>query len=388
MLILVCNAGSTSLKYKLLDMPAGNVFAEGREERVGSENSTYLFRIGERVLSGTIPILTYRDGIELFLKELDCIDTINAVGFKTVLSRNYRGVHLITEEVIGSMEEWNSVAPAHNPPYIEAIRVFQKLLPSVPLVGVFETAFHQTIPEYARVYPGKYEWYSEYGFQKLGYHGASHSYIAQYVEEDLGTNEYRLISCHLGGSGSICAIKDGKSLESSFGFSLQTGLPHSGRSGDIDPYVVPFLMQNAGLTADEVYQSLGKESGLKGLSGVSGDLRDIEEAALAGNKRAALAIDVYCYSIIKYIGSWYAVLGGLDYITFTGGIGEHSALVRDKVLERVAHLGIRLDEQKNRENATVISTPDSPVKVMVIPADEELVVARKSYNLLEKEQNI
>ena len=249
--------------------------------------------------------------------------------------------------------------------------MLRKLLPGARQVGVFETAFHRTIPMEHRIYPIPYEWYEKYGIMRMGYHGASHSYIAEQA------NAPKVISCHLGGSCSVCAIENGKSVDSSFGFSLQTGIPHANRVGDVDPYIIPFLM-NEGMSMDEVLKGMSKDGGMLGMSGVSNDMREITEAAEAGNKRAELALDVFATSIIRHIGSYYAELGGLDKLVFTGGIGENQYLLRQKICSGLKHMGIVLDEELNSKTRGegVISTPDSPVTVAVIAANEELGVAR------------
>lgn len=389
MLVLICNVGSTSLKYKLFDMPSETVLVDGRMERVGRKDGIFTYKnlksgYTERLESVALP--TYTEGINLFLKFLTSADKgaiksvreIGAVGFKTVLSRGYNGIHELTEPVVEGMRQMVSVAPAHNPPYIEAIGKFKEILPGTLLVGAFETGFHTTIPKEARIYSTPYEWYEKYGFERLGYHGASHAYIAGQVRRRAGAR-FHLISCHLGGSCSVCAVKDGKSIDTSFGFSLQNGIPHANRIGDVDPYIFPYLMKNYGMSLDDIMTQMDKKGGLLGISGVSNDLREIEAAADGGNERAKLAIDVFCYSIVKYIGSFYAALGGLDYIAFTGGIGEHSARIRAQILKRVAHFGIDLDEAKNRSDAEEITTPSSKVKALVIPANEELGIARGVY---------
>ena len=391
MKVLVCNAGSTSLKFKLFHMPGDQVLAEGKVERVGSQDSAiYHFKKpnGYKIYREGLCIPTYTEGIQLFLDclldpqegVLGSLHELERVGFKTVLSKGHYGIHPLTPEVLKGMEDYLVVAPAHNIPYLEAIRQFQKLTPQAMLVGVFETAFHTTIPLERKMYGIPYEWYEKYGIERLGYHGASHSYVADTLAGQYGSTG-KAISCHLGGSGSLCAIDNGKSVDTSFGLSLQAGLIQSNRNGDMDPFIIPFL-QKEGLSLDEILEGLSKRGGLLGISGVSNDLRLVEEAAQQGNSRAALAIDVFCNGIIRYIGSYYAELGGLQHLVFTGGIGEHSATVREKVCDSLGHMGIWLDPAKNisyTENA-VISTPDSPVTIHVIPANEELGVARKTYS--------
>lgn len=394
MLILVCNAGSTSLKYKLFNMPDETILAEGREERIGRDDAIFTYNNYSRGFSEKIEgisIPDYTAGIRLFLKYLlgdgsgylKDISELEAVGFKTVLAKGYYGVHEIDDDVIRAMEEYISVAPAHNPPYIQAIKVFRELLPGKLLVGCFETAFHTTVPLSRKIYALPYEWYEKYGIQRFGYHGASHGYISRQIRRRAGES-FRLISCHMGGSGSICAIENGKSVDTSFGFSLQTGIPHANRSGDMDAYIVPYLL-GQGMTLEEIMKGIDKQGGLLGISGVSNDLRDIQKAADRGNGRAALAIEAFCTSVIKYIGAFYAELGGLDYLVFTGGIGENSSLVREKVCLPLAHLGIDFDAEKNRtaHGESEISAPGSKVKVLVIPTNEEVGIAQAIYDRIK-----
>lgn len=391
MKILVCNAGSTSLKFKLFDMPGEQVLCTGHVERVGSAEAAFRY---SNCLTGTClrmdgqNIPTYSQGIELFLNcllspthgVLCDIAEIARVGFKTVLAKGFYGIHELTDEVLLAMEAYLMVAPAHNGPYLEAIRQFRRILPAAKLVGAFETAFHTTIPLERRLYGVPYEWYERYGIQRMGYHGASHSYVADTVAAQKGGTG-RLICCHLGGSGSICAIENGKSVDNSFGFSLQTGLIHANRTGDTDAYLFPYLL-NQGLTAEEIIRGMDKRGGLLGISGVGNDLRDIRQAAEAGNSRAQLAIDTYCNGIVKYIGAYYAELGGLDNLAFTGGIGENAGFVRAAVCRGLRHLGIELTDWEQSTcgcGVRIISSEESRVTVWVIPANEELGVARKTY---------
>ena len=390
MKLLVCNAGSTSLKFKLFEMPKEQVLAEGKVERVGTDRAIYHFSkpSGFRIFRENLSIPTYTEGIQLFLDELlskehgelSTLGELERVGFKTVLSKGHYGIHELTPEVLQGMEDYMVVAPAHNRPYLEAIRQFQKLTPDAMLVGAFETAFHQTIPMERKIYGIPYEWYEKYGIERLGYHGASHSYVAETLADLYGSTG-KAISCHLGGSGSLCAIDDGKSVDTSFGISLQVGIIQSNRCGDIDPFIVPFL-QKEGMSLDDVLDGLTRHGGLLGISGVSNDLRDVEEAAHAGNERAQLAIDIFCNGIVRYIGSYYAELGGLDHLVFTAGIGEHSASIREKVCGQLEHMGILLYPEKNRNcpgGNALISREESPIKNHVIPANEELGVATKTY---------
>ena len=393
MKILVSNVGSTSLKFKLYDMPEEKVLCTAKVERVGScDNAIFSYRneqTGDGFSADKLCVESYTAGIRMFLEKMTdgklgvvaSVNEIEAVGFKTVLSKGYYGVHFLTEEVLQGMRDYLYIAPAHNAPYLEAIEQFKMILPDVAMVGVFETAFHVTVPKERRIYALPYEWYEEYGIQRMGYHGASHSYIAEEAPK-YGKAE-RIISCHLGGSCSLCAVLNGESVDTSFGFSLQTGIPHANRCGDIDPYIVPFLL-NQGMSEDEVMKGLSKNGGLLGVSGVSNDLRLVQQAAEAGNERAQLAIDIFVNAIIRYIGMFYAELGGLDSLVFTGGIGENSVMLRQRVCSELKHLGIVLDEEKNRERREGdISAEDSKVRVLVIPANEELGIARKTFRCIE-----
>ena len=388
MKILICNAGSTSLKFKLWDMPALHVLAEGKVERVGSTDAIFHYlNAGFAIRQSNLAIPDYTAGIKRFLDALSAtqggavasLAEIDAVGFKTVLAKGFYGVHELTEEVKNGMRAYFTVAPAHNGPYLEAIAVFEKLLPDVPRVGVFETAFHRTIPMARRIFPVPYVWYVKYGVMRMGYHGASHGYIAQKLSD-----KRRVISCHLGGSASICAILDGKSMDNSFGFSLQMGIPHASRTGDVDPYLVPFLLEQ-GLTLQEIYDGLGKSGGLKGISGTSGDIRDIDDAIRAGSQRAQLALDVLVTHIIRYVGAYAMELGGVDAIAFTGGIGENYAPLRRAVLEAMGFMGMVIDDEANEcgTGERLISAPESAIEAHVIPANEELMVVRSTYALIK-----
>lgn len=375
--ILICNAGSTSLKFCLYEMPAFRAIAQGRVERVGSPDGILRFRRGEEVLSETCAVPDYAFGIRHFLSFLGP-ERIDAVGYKTVLAKGYPGVHELTEDVLDGMRAYYSVAPAHNGPYLQAIGVLKEQLPGVRHIGVFETAFHRSIPESRRVFPIPYEWTERYGIRRMGYHGASHGYIAEKL-----ARFPRVISCHLGGSGSLCAILNGKSVDNSFGFSLQMGILHASRTGDTDPFLVPYLI-GQGLSVEEIFEGLGKNGGLKGISGTSGDLREVETALEAGSVRARLAVDVYVTYLLRYIGAYTMELGGLDAIAFTGGIGENSARIRSMVLGGMAHMGVLPDEESNRSGSGErrITREGSAVEAWVIPANEEFMVARSAYQYL------
>ena len=391
MYLLVCNAGSTSLKFKLFDMPAETVLAEAKVERIGRKDNgifTYKNPQGAYVHKEKVDIPTYTEGIQMFLDcmlspeapmgVLDDVKKIERVGFKTVLAPGY-SIAVIDEAVEEKMREFLDVAPAHNGPYLEAVGHFKKLLPDAVLVGVFETAFHETIPMERTLYAVPYEWYEKYGFRRMGYHGASHSYAAETVTSLFGSTG-KMISCHLGGSCSLCAIEDGKSVDTTFGLSLQNGVCHANRCGDIDVYVFPFL-KNRGFTDEEILFGLEKNGGLLGISGVGNDMRELREAAAEGNVRAELAIAHFINGIVKYIGAFYAELGGLNTLVFTAGIGENDSELRREVCRQIRHLGISLaDEPKSLGGGNLqLTVDDSPVRVLVIPANEELGVARKTW---------
>lgn len=391
MKILVCNAGSTSLKFKLYEMPACTVLATGKVERVGSCDDA-IFRYcntvtGYRVDAGKMNIPDYAVGINKFLFEmtqgkgavLTDIREIARVGYKSVLSKNHYGVHEIDEAVMQGMRDFLPLAPVHNSAYLKAIETVQAVLPDARHVGVFETAFHRDIPLERKIYGVPYEWYETYGIQRLGYHGASHGYIADCLNAE--KKEYKAISCHLGGSASICGILNGKSVDTSFGMSLETGLIHANRVGDMDPTMIHFLKQ-VGLSEEEILQGCQKKGGLLGISGVSNDLRYVLEAADGGNERAKLAVDVFVTGIVHYIGAFFLDLGGLTDLVFTAGIGEHSDRVRAMVCQRLGSIGVKLDAEANQKNAPIISAPDSAVTVRVIPTDEELGIARRTYELV------
>ena len=304
------------------------------------------------------------------------VSEIERVGYKATLSKGHLGVHELDEEVLQGMEDWISLAPLHNRAYLSAIEVMRTFLPEARFIGCFETAFHQTIPMERKIFGVPYEWYEKYGVQRLGYHGASHGYIADVLNER-GT-EYSAISCHLGGSCSVCAIENGKSVDTSFGMSLESGLIHANRVGDMDTSMSYFL-RDEGMSDEEILAGLQKKGGLLGISGVSNDLRYVIDAAKEGNKRAQLAVDVFVTGIVHYIGSFAMDLGRLDYLVFTAGIGEHSDYIREKVCAKLNLLGVKLDPEKNSRSEEEISASDSKVKVLVIPTNEELGIARRTY---------
>ena len=316
---------------------------------------------------------------------LKSVSEVTAIGFKAVFAGKLSGVRLVDENLLTTMEQFSDVAPAHNPPYARAMRQLQAAFPQMPLVAALETGFHETIPEHYRTYAVPYEWKEQYGIQKWGFHGASHRYIGGRVAQLTGRNDLRVISCHLGGSNSLCAMKSGLSLSNSLGMSPQTGLPHNNRVGDFDPFALPVLMKATGRTLPQLLEDLAERSGLLGISGVSQDVRDLEEAAAKGHARAGLALNVFAAEIRKTIGAYLTVLNGADAIVFTGGIGENSKLVRKKVCANLEFAGIHLDPALNEAGRGSapngeyrINAADSATEIWVIPTNEEIVVARQS----------
>ncbi len=360
--ILVPNLGSTSLKYQILDMPAGRVLAKARLERVRN----------------------YREAIaQIQTGEV----RVDAVAFKTVHGGpKHKGTCVIDGGVIAALEEFLPAAPAHNAIYLEAIRAFAEMLPGVPMVAAFETEFHSTMPAHASVYGVPDAW-RESGVTRYGFHGASHQYVGERTAELLGrpASEMRMVSCHLGGSSSICAIHRGRSVDTTMGFSPQSGLENATRHGDLDVFAALFMMERHGWSVEEVRRQLTGSGGLAGISGVAGgDVRDIEEAAQNGNAQAAIALDAFAYQVRKAIGAYAAAMSGLDAVAFTGGIGENSASLRTRCCEGLEFLGIQLDTARNEQGAgdRVVSASDSPVTVLALATNEELVVARRAFAVL------
>jgi acetate kinase len=397
MRVLVPNLGSTSLKYQLLDMDQERVLARGKIERIGSDQAQITTWDQEgKATKSVSAVRDHRAAVQTLIQHLGALGNagqgggVDAVGFKAVLAGpDYRGTFLVTDKLLQAMTDFVPVAPVHNPIYIQAMQIFRSLLPETPMVAVFEPGFHVTMPPCAITYGVPYEWMAQYGVLRYGFHGSSHRYVSERVPQFLGrpTKGLRIVSCHLGGSSSICAIRDGQSVDTSMGFSPQSGVEQAARSGDLDPFVVLHLMEKGKLTPDQIREILCKKSGLQGISGLSNDLRDLEEAAEKGNSRAKLAIEVFTYEVKKYIGALAAAMGRLDVLSFAGGMGENSWRVREETVRGLEFLGIRLDQGKNRASATcdrVISAADSAVTVVVIYTNEEKIVARETRRLVEK----
>ena len=386
--------GSTSLKYQLFDMDAGEqVLCAGGAERVGGAKSLFYhknMKNGESVREDMV-FPTHREAISAMLEKLlagvvASLDEISCVGFKVVHAKGVTGVQYLTEDVLQAMADFNSVAPAHNPPYIAAIRQFAALMPNTPLIGSFETAFHANMPPEAYLYPIPLELSRKHAIRRYGFHGASLEYLSTWTAQKMGREDLKLVCCHLGGSGSLCAVKNGVSIDTTMGMGLQCGVLQNNRIGDMDPYIIFHLVEECGMELGEVKQMLQTKSGLFGMSGgVSNDLRDVQEAADAGNTDAANAVKAYSYIIKKYIGAYAAAMGGVDAIVFGGGIGRNSAAVRQMSLEGLQFLGAELDAEKNNScsGGDDLSVAGSKVRIFVVDTNEEIIVARKAKAILE-----
>ena len=393
--ILVINCGSSSLKYQLIDMDEEKVLAKGLSERIGIEGSRIKHTTtGKKEIIIEKPMSDHKEVLEIVLSALvdsehgaiKSMDEINAVGHRVVHGgEKFANSVKIDDEVMKALNECIDLAPLHNPPNIMGIEACKELMPDTPMVGVFDTAFHQTMPKDNYIYPLPYELYEKYGIRKYGFHGTSHKYVslkaAEILEKDI--KDLNIITCHLGNGASICAVEKGRSVDTSMGFTPLEGLAMGTRTGNIDPAIIPFLVDKENLSMEEVNNLLNKKSGVLGISGVSSDFRDIEEEAEKGNERAKLALDVFVNRVKKYIGAYTTLMGGVDAIVFTAGIGENSAEIREMVCNGLESLGIKLDEEKNnvRGKEALVSKDDSKVKVLVIPTNEELMIAKDTEEL-------
>ena len=395
--ILVINCGSSSLKFQLIDMTTEAVQAKGLCERIGIDGSRIVYTpAGGEKMTIESPMPTHTEAIKLVL---DCLTNaeygvikslkeINAVGHRVVHGgEKFASSTIITDEVIKVIEECNELAPLHNPANLIGINVCRELMPGVPMVGVFDTAFHQTMPKKAFLYGLPIKAYTDYKIRRYGFHGTSHSFVSKRVAEFLGkpVEDLKTIVCHLGNGASICAVDGGKSVDTSMGFTPLEGLVMGTRSGDIDPAILEYYANKEGLTLSEVTTVLNKKSGMEGLTGGKSDFRDLEEGYEAGDQACIDAIEVFCYNVARFVGAYVASLNGVDVIAFTAGIGENSGFVRGKICEYLGYLGITIDAEQNskRGEDIIISTPDSKVTVCVIPTNEELMIARDTKALVE-----
>ena len=398
MKILVLNCGSSSIKYKLFNMDDKSVIAQGGIEKIGLKGSFLKLTLpnGEKkILEKDIPEHTV--GVDFILQTLvspeygaiKSLDEINAVGHRMVHGgEKFSESVLLTKEVLDAFIACNDLAPLHNPANLKGVHAIDAILPNVPQIGVFDTAFHQTMPDYAYMYAVPYELYTKYGVRRYGFHGTSHRYVSKRACEFLGipAEGTRMITCHIGNGGSVTAIKDGKCVDTSMGLTPLEGLMMGTRSGDIDAGAVTFIMEKEGLDATGVSNLLNKKSGVRGVSGVSSDMGELEDAVAAGNPRAILADKMYFYRIKKYVGAYAAALGGVDVIVFTGGVGENQLNCRTDVCEGLEFMGVKVDPERNkvRGQEALISTDDSKVKVVVIPTDEELMIASDTMDILTR----
>lgn len=398
MKILVLNCGSSSVKYKLIDSVTHDVLAEGGVEKIGLDDSFLKFKLPDGTKETiTVKMPDHKEAVKQVLAVLTdpkkgvikSFDEIDAVGHRVVHGMEYFNKSvLITPEVIERVKECYPVAPLHNPANITGIEAVTELMPGVPQVGVFDTAFHQTMPPKAYMYALPYEDYEKYGVRRYGFHGTSHRYVSQRACEFLGLpyDKEKIITCHIGNGASITAIKDGKSVDTSMGLTPTEGLMMGTRVGDVDPGALVYLMQRLNLDADGLMKLINKESGVLGVSGISNDMRDIENAIEKGDERARLAMDMYEYRILKYIGAYTAVLGGVDIIVFTGGVGENQTGTREKICHQLEFMGVTFNPEANkiRGQEIEISGKDSKVHVVVIPTDEELMIAQDTAEIVGK----
>jgi len=397
--IMAINSGSSSLKFQLIQMPEERVCAKGIYEKIGLEDSVFSITVyrenGKEKIEKNAAIPNHKIAVESLIHELtnsDVIkrlDEIKGIGHRVVHGgEKFHDSVLITDEIIREIESCNDLAPLHNPANLLGIEAFRKVLPNVPTVAVFDTAFHQTMPEQSYLYSLPYEYYEKYGIRKYGFHGISHKYVTDRASEILNKpiQDLRLISCHLGNGASIAAVEGGRSIDTSMGFTPLSGVAMGTRSGNIDPALIPYIMEKTGKTAEEVvFEVLNKKSGMLGLTGFSSDLRDIELEAEKGNERAELALEVFASRIHKYIGSYAARMNGVDAIIFTAGIGENSTVIREKVLKGLEFMGVYWDPRLNkvRGQEAFVSYPHSPVKVIIIPTNEEVMIARDTLRVCE-----
>ena len=393
MKIISINTGSSSLKFSLFNMENEEVIASGLFERIGIEGSKYTIKFQGEKVSQEIELNNHTDAVKVLLDKLidldiiQSLEEIDGVGHRLVHGKDkYSESVMINDEVVEDLDKFKAFAPLHNPANILGINAFREVLPNVPMVGVFDTAFHQSMEPEAYLYPVPYSWYKDYGVRKYGFHGTSHRYITSQVREILGRDDFCLISCHIGNGGSITAVKDLKCVDTSMGFTPLAGIMMGTRSGDVDPSIIPYVMEQEGMNASEVVDELNKNSGLYGMSEYSSDMRDILERCDSQDEKAIVARNKYVRRVVDYISQYYVLLGGADIIVFTAGVGENSVPVRRQICEELAPLGVKIDLELNNKRGELvkISTKDSKVLVYVIPTDEELMIARDTLRLIQR----
>jgi len=396
MKILVLNCGSSSLKYQLINMETEEVLASGKYERIGEDEAFITHKVNGQKIEIKHPAKTHEEAVDFTLKQLinpeykviDSLDEISAIGHRLVHGgEKINKSVVITDEVVDVLKECIDLAPLHNPAGIIGIEACKKVMPGKPMVGVFDTAFHQTMPKERYIYPIPYEYYKKYGIRKYGFHGTSHMYVSQRLAEIVGKDisELKIVTCHLGQGSSICAVEGGKSVDTSMGLTPLAGIPMVTRSGDLDPSVVTFLMKKEGWTPEEAENMLNKKSGVQGISGLAPDFREIEAASYGENERAAIAIEKFKYEIASYIAKYAVAMNGVDYIVFTGGVGENQINIRRGVCEKLEFMGVKIDVEANnvRGEEKEISAPDSKVKVYLVPTNEELMIAKETARLIK-----
>ena len=396
MKILVLNCGSSSLKYQLINMETEDVLASGKYERIGEDEAFITHKVNGQKIEIKHPAKTHEEAVDFTLKQLinpeykviDSLDEISAIGHRLVHGgEKINKSVIITDEVVEVLKECIDLAPLHNPAGIIGIEACKKVMPGKPMVGVFDTAFHQTMPKHAYICPVPYELYEKYGVRKYGFHGTSHMYVSQRLAEIVGKDisELKIVTCHLGQGSSICAVEGGKSVDTSMGLTPLAGIPMVTRSGDLDPSVVTFLMKKEGWTAEEAENMLNKKSGVQGISGLAPDFREIEAASYGDNERAEIAIEKFKYEIASYIAKYAVAMNGVDYIVFTGGVGENQINIRRGICEKLEFMGVKIDVEANnvRGEEKEISAPDSKVKVYLVPTNEELMIAKETARLIK-----
>lgn len=395
MKILVLNCGSSSLKYQLINMETEEVLASGKYERIGEEEAFITHKANGKKIEIKHPAKTHEEAVDFTLKQLvnpeykviDSLDEISAIGHRLVHGgEKINQSVVITDEVVEVLKECIDLAPLHNPAGIIGIEACKNVMPGKPMVGVFDTAFHQTMPKERYIYPIPYEYYEKYGIRKYGFHGTSHMYVSQRLAEMLNKDikDLKIVTCHLGQGSSICAVEGGKSVDTSMGLTPLAGIPMVTRSGDMDPSVVTFLMKKENMSAEEVENVLNKKSGVQGISGLAPDFREIEAASYGENERAGIAIEKFKYEIASFIAKYAVAMNGVDYIIFTGGVGENQINIRKGICEKLEFMGVKVDVDANnmRGEEKEISTPDSKIKVYVVPTNEELMIAKETQRLI------
>lgn len=392
MKILSINAGSSSLKFTLFDFPEKKELMSGNFEKIGVGNSFYKIKVNGEKIERSIDMKDHSDAVKLLMDELlankviDNLEDIDGIGHRIVQGADrYNKSVLIDEKVIADIDELSSLAPLHNPAHIIGINAFKEVLPNVPMVAVFDTAYHQTIEEVNFLYPVPYDWYKNYNVRKYGAHGTSHRYVNLEISKQLGRDDLKVISCHIGNGSSITAIDKGTVIDTSMGFTPLAGVMMGTRCGDIDVSLIPYVMKKENKTIDEIMIDLNKKSGLLGVSGVSSDSRDVEDAANSGNARAILAQEIYAQKIANYVAMYNNMLGGADVITMTAGLGENAMHMRKMIIDRIQSLGVVIDEEENKSRGEfkLITKPESKIPVYVVPTNEELMIADDTYELVK-----